>query len=172
MFARVGGLAARPASARTPSAGAVDAAPRHVMKRILVGLDGSPRAPHVLAAAQRLAELTDSTLIAYRAIGVAPDMPREVLDATDARLEDILRRNAHTELQRLTADVPRGRLDSIVVELATPWDGICGAARKYDVDLIVIGSHGYQGLDRILGTNAGKVANHADRNVLIVRTPL
>ena len=142
------------------------------MKRILVALDGSPRAPHVLAAALRLAELTDSQLIAYRAIGVAPDMPREVLDATDARLEDILRRNAHTELQWLTAEVPPGRLDKIAVELATPWDGICGAARRYDVDLIVIGSHGYQGLDRILGTNAGKVANHADRNVLIVRTPL
>lgn len=142
------------------------------MKRILVGLDGSPRAPHVLAAALRLAELTDSKLIAYRTIGVAPDMPREVLNATDARLEDLLRRNAYTELQRLTADVPPERIENIVVELGTPWDGICGAARRFDVDLIVIGSHGYQGLDRILGTNAGKVANHADRNVLIVRTPL
>lgn len=142
------------------------------MKRILVALDSSPRAPYVLAAALRLAELTNSTLIAYRAIGVPPDLPRHVLDATDARLEDVLRSNAHTELQQLTADVPRERLEKIAVELATPWDGICGAARKYDVDLIVIGSHGYQGLDRILGTNAGKVANHADRNVLIVRTPL
>lgn len=142
------------------------------MKRILVGLDGSPRAPHVLAAALRIAELDNATLIPYRAIGVAPDMPREVLNATDARLEDVLRRNALTELQRLTEAVPRERLEKFVVELATPWDGICGAARKHDVDLIVIGSHGYQGLDRILGTNAGKVANHADRNVLIVRTPL
>lgn len=142
------------------------------MKRILVGLDGSPRAPHVLAAALRMAEITDAKLIAYRTIGVAPDMPRDVLDATDARLEDVLRRNAHAELQRLLADVPRERIEKIVVELATAWDGICGAARKYDVDLIVIGSHGYQGLDRILGTNAGKVANHADRNALIVRTPL
>lgn len=142
------------------------------MKRILVGLDGSARASYVLDAAVRLAELTDSTLIAYRAIGVPLDMPREVLDTTDARLEDILRRNAYTELERLTAAVPRGRLEKLAVELATPWDGICGAARKHDVDLIVIGSHGYHGLDRILGTTAGKVANHADRNVLIVRTPL
>ena len=142
------------------------------MKRILVGLDGSERAPHVLDAALRLAELTDSTLIAYRAIGVAPDMPLEVLELTDARLEDILRSNAHAQLEQLTANVPRERLEKIAVELATPWDGICAAARKYDVDLIVIGSHGYQGLDRILGTNAGKVANHADRNLLIVRTPL
>lgn len=142
------------------------------MKRILVGLDGSQRAPRVLDAAVRLAELTGSSLIAYRAIGVPPDMPRDILEVTDARLEDILRRNAHTDLERLTESVPRDRLEKIAVELATPWDGICTAARRYDVDLIVIGSHGYQGLDRILGTNAGKVANHADRNVLIVRTPL
>jgi len=142
------------------------------VKRILVALDGSPRAPTVLAAALRLAELEDATLIVYRAIGVPTDMPRELLDVTDARLEDVLKRNAHTDLERLTADVPRKRIEKITTELATPWDGICTAARKDDVDLIVIGSHGYGGLDRILGTIAGKVANHADRNVLIVRTPL
>jgi len=142
------------------------------VKRILVALDGSPRAPTVLAAALRLAELSNATLIAYRAIGVPTDMPRELLDVTDARLEDVLKMNAHTDLERLTADIPRARLEKITTELATPWDGICAAARKYDADLIVIGSHGYGGLDRILGTIAGKVANHADRNVLIVRTPL
>lgn len=142
------------------------------MKRILVALDGSPRAPTVLAAALRLAELEHATLIVYRAIGVPTDMPRELLDVTDARLEDVLKRNAHTDLERLTADIPRERIEKITTELATPWDGICTAARRDDVDLIVIGSHGYGGLDRILGTIAGKVANHADRNVLIVRTPL
>jgi len=142
------------------------------VKRILVALDGSPRAPTVLAAALRLAELEHATLIVYRAIGVPTDMPRELLDVTDARLEDVLKRNAHTDLERLTADIPRERIEKITTELATPWDGICTAARRDDVDLIVIGSHGYGGLDRILGTIAGKVANHADRNVLIVRTPL
>ena len=142
------------------------------MKRILVALDGSPRAPTVLAAALRLAELEDASLIVYRAIGVPSDMPRELFDVTDARLEDVLKRNAHTDLQRLTAGVPSKRIEKLTTELATPWDGICAAARKDDVDLIVIGSHGYGGLDRILGTIAGKVANHADRNVLIIRTPL
>jgi nucleotide-binding universal stress UspA family protein len=37
------------------------------------------------------------------------------------------------------------------------------------VDLIVIGSHGYDALDRLLGTTAAKVVNHADRSVLVVR---
>ena len=142
------------------------------MKRILVALDSSPRAPTVLAAALQLAAQADAQLVIYRAIGVPPDFPRELFNVTDLRLEDVLLRNAHTDLERLIADAPRERIEKIATAFATPWDGICAAARTYDVDLIVLGSHGYGGLDRILGTNAGKVVNHADRNVLVVRTPL
>jgi nucleotide-binding universal stress UspA family protein len=35
--------------------------------------------------------------------------------------------------------------------------------------LIVIGSHGFSGIDRLLGTTAGRVVNHADRSVIVVR---
>jgi nucleotide-binding universal stress UspA family protein len=37
--------------------------------------------------------------------------------------------------------------------------------------LIVIGSHGYGGLDRVLGTTAARVVNHALCSVLVVRPP-
>ena len=142
------------------------------MKRILVALDASERAPSVLAAASRLAVLADAKLIVFRAIGVPPEMPPELFKVTDVRLEDVLRNNAHTDLSRLVADLPRERVEKIVAELATPWDGICRAAREQDVDLVVIGSHGFGGLDRLLGTTAAKVVNRSDRNVLVVRTPL
>lgn len=142
------------------------------MKRLLVAIDGSPRAETVVAAAARLAELADGTLILFRAIGVPPDMPREVLNLVDRSLEDILIGNAHAELERIAASLPRRRVERIVTPFATAWDGICRTARELDVDLIVIGSHGYGGLDRVLGTTAAKVVNHADRNVLVVRTLL
>lgn len=142
------------------------------MKRILVALDSSRRAPAVLAAALRLAELADARLVVFRAIGVPPEMPPELFKVTDLTVEDVLRNNAHTDLARLVAEVPPGRIEKIDTELATAWDGICTAARRHDVDLIVIGSHGFGGFDRLLGTTAGKVVNHADRNVLVVRTPL
>ncbi len=142
------------------------------MKRILVALDSSPRAPLVLAAADRLAALTGASLIVFRAVTVPPDMPRELLTVTDLRLEDLLIRNARTDLERLTQDAPPARIEKVVTELATPWDGICRAAREQAADLIVIGSHGYGVLDRVLGTTAGKVVNHADRNVLVVRAAL
>ena len=142
------------------------------MKRILVALDGSPRAEIVLSAAARLAELAGSKLVLFRAIGIPSDMPREVLNLMDRNLEDVLIGNAHAELERFAATLPRDRVERIITPFATAWDGICRTARELDVDLIVIGSHGYSGIDRVLGTTAGKVVNHADRNVLVVRTLL
>lgn len=142
------------------------------MKRILVGLDSSPRAATVLAAALQLSTATGAKLVVYRAIGVPPDVPKELLTITDATLESVLEQRAREDLARLLANVPPERIARIATAFATPWDGICRAATEYDADLIVIGSHGYGGLDRLLGTNAAKVVNRADRNVLVVRTPL
>jgi nucleotide-binding universal stress UspA family protein len=142
------------------------------MKRILVALDSSSRAPKVLEAATRLAELTGAKLVLYRAITISPDVPREALVETDTRLEDLLVANARTDLQQIAEHVRPELLEQVVTAFATPWDGICRVARERDVDLIVIGSHGYGGLDRLLGTVAAKVVNHADRNVLVVRTAL
>ncbi len=142
------------------------------MKRILVGVDGSPRAPTVLAAAARLATIAEAKLVLFRAIALPPELPQEVLAMPTARVEDILRSAAHAELDKLASAIDPALIERITTELATPWDGITREAKKVDADLIVIGSHGYGGLDRLLGTTAAKVANHTDRNVLIVRTPL
>lgn len=142
------------------------------MKRILVALDGSPRAGTVFAAARRLAELSQAQLVLYRAISVAPDLPRELIMQGEERLEDVLIAHARGDLEQIAASAPPALIEHVTTAFATPWDGICRAAREYDVDLIAIGSHGYGGLDRLLGTVAAKVVNHADRNVLVIRTAL
>src|SRR5512133_3349970 len=111
------------------------------MKRILVGVDGSKRAPLVLAAATQLAKLTGAKLIVYRAISIPTDMPQELLTMIDRRLEDVLLANARTSLERLAAETGRDHVEQFVVTLATAWDGICRTATEYGVDLIVIGSH-------------------------------
>jgi nucleotide-binding universal stress UspA family protein len=58
---------------------------------------------------------------------------------------------------------------AIEVVVATPWQAVCFSAQAHEVDLIVIGSHGYGGLDRVLGTTAARVVNHALCSVLVVR---
>jgi nucleotide-binding universal stress UspA family protein len=57
----------------------------------------------------------------------------------------------------------------VLVHVGAPWESICRAARENAVDLIVIGSHGVHGIERLLGTTATRVLNHADRSVLVVR---
>ena len=142
------------------------------MKKILVALDGSERAARVLDAAVHLAETSGAKLVLYRAISVSPDLPRQSLVAPETKLEDLLTSYARSDLSKIAESIRPELVHQVVTAFATPWDGICRAAREHDVDLIVIGSHGFGGLDRVLGTVAAKVVNHADRNVLVVRTAL
>ncbi|MDQ3365692.1 MAG: universal stress protein [Myxococcota bacterium] len=123
----------------------------------------------MLATASELATLGHASLVLYRAVGIQPDLPTDLLRVTNLSLEEVLLRNAREDLTRLAAAVPGLVVDQIVATFATPWDGICRAGREHDADLIIIGSHGYGALDRLLGTTAGKVVHHADRNVLVVR---
>lgn len=139
------------------------------MKRILVCLDASPRAPHVLAVAGDLAARTGSKLAVFRSVGLPPEVDKEFLVVSPNDVVAQLTTRAREDLTKLTADVSPATLDGLYVRIGTPWDAICTEARTLDADLIVVGSHGYSGLDRVLGTTAAKVVNHADRSVLVVR---
>jgi universal stress protein F len=140
-----------------------------MMNRILVGLDASPRAEGVLQAATELARATGGKLVLFRAVGVPHEIPVEAYSMTPANLAELLEREAQKYLDAVAAKAPAGMVETAEVHVGTPWQGICAAAEKHHVDLIVIGSHGYSGLDRIIGTTAAKVVNHAKQSVLVVR---
>jgi len=142
------------------------------MKRILVALDGSPRAPLVLAAATKLAELAQGKLVLFRAVGVPPELPLDMLAMAPHNLEAALLEDARASLLAYAARLPPTLVADKVVELGIAWDAIVREAHKQEVDLVVIGSHGYGRLDRLLGTTAAKVVNHAEQNVLVVRNAL
>ena len=139
------------------------------MDRILVGLDGSPRAAGVLDAALQLARHVGARLVLFRAVGVPHEIPVEAYSMTPASLAEMLQRSAKRYLDHAAAELPAGTVVETVVGIGTPWQAICAAAEHHGADLIVIGSHGYSGLDRLIGTTAGKVVNHASRSVLVVR---
>lgn len=139
------------------------------MKIFLVALDASPRATTVLDAAILLARPLGAQLILYRSVGLPPEIPQHFYQLGTGDLETTLIDAAKLELAALTAKVPTGMLADQIVEIASPWDGICRAAKAHKAELIVIGSHGYSGLDRLLGTTAAKVVNHAHCSVCVVR---
>jgi nucleotide-binding universal stress UspA family protein len=139
------------------------------MKRILTCLDGSQRAPYVLSTAVSLARGTGAKVLLFRAVSIPSELPPRLYSVSPNDLPDILLESAKSELTELARDVPQDLIDGIEVHVGSPWDAICTAAQAHDADLVVIGSHGYGALDRILGTTAAKVVNHIDRSVLVVR---
>jgi universal stress protein F len=140
------------------------------MKTILVGLDGSPRADGVLAYAESLGRITGARLVLFRCFEIPPDMTL-AWPCSDETFESALRAQAQKYLDSCAAKLPTGLLRGVRVVLGHPWEAVCKAAIEETADLIVIGSHGYSGIDHLLGTTAAKIVNHADRPVLVVRGP-
>ena len=139
------------------------------MKPYLVALDSSPRASHVLAAAIAFAQATSTKLVLFRAVGLPGDLPIEAYAMPPDGMVDVLQQRAMRELDQASRVIPEGLTFETRVEVGTAWQAICDAGKVVDAALIVIGSHGYSALDRLLGTTAARVVNHADRSVLVVR---
>jgi universal stress protein F len=98
------------------------------------------------------------------------EVPIEAYAMSPDEVIDVLKQRATKELEDLSRALPTGISFGIRLDVGVPWQAICDAGRKESAALIVIGSHGYSGLDRLLGTTAARVVNHADRSVLVVRS--
>jgi nucleotide-binding universal stress UspA family protein len=142
------------------------------MKSLLVALDGSSRAKAVLKAAVDQAQATGAKLVLLRAVGIPVELPYAAMAMSPADVVSVLEQRANADLTELARElVPSAVPWEMRVETGVAWQCICHAAQTVDAALIVIGSHGYGALDRMLGTTAARVVNHADRSVLVVRSP-
>jgi nucleotide-binding universal stress UspA family protein len=139
-----------------------------MIHKLLVALDASVRAEGVFLSAVDVAEPVGASLHLLRVIAIPPEFPPaghvSHVDALPAYLE----REAVTQLRSFAERAPHLHIETSTVESTQPWRAILEAADRVDADLIVLGSHGYEGIDYLLGTTAGKVANLARRNVLVV----
>jgi nucleotide-binding universal stress UspA family protein len=136
---------------------------------ILVAIDDSPRAQAVLTAAVKLAHIFKTPLILCRVIALPTAQFTTDGIPTGIDLQPALEQQAMKDLESVALGVPPDIERRLVTTLDIPWEGICEMAKEHNASLIVLGSHGYGGLDRLLGTTAAKVVNHADRSVLVVR---
>lgn len=143
-------------------------APQRSFSSLLVALDESPRAPLVFSTATALARRTDATITLIRVLTEPADVPPAGQTNPDS-LRDDLERIVRAELQRLIDSAPDVRFARPVVVDGDPWRRIIEAGVRLDADLIIVGNHRYHGVERVLGTVASRVVNHADRNVLVVR---
>jgi nucleotide-binding universal stress UspA family protein len=139
------------------------------MKRILVGLDHSPRAAAVLEQAAALARATGAELYLLRALSIPAEIPPDAFRSSPGELVQRWREESARDLERQALSIDPGIVTHVLVHIGSPWQSICQVAKEQAVDLVVIGSHGLHGIERLLGTTATRVVNHVDRPVLVVR---
>ncbi|MDB4945024.1 MAG: hypothetical protein JWP97_4558 [Labilithrix sp.] len=139
------------------------------MKTFLVCLDASPRAPLVLSRAVELAVALSAHLVLLRVVGLPPELGHAMYVDTAANLLDSMTADARQDLETVALDHPLARIVACHVHVGAPWDTICREATALEADLVILGSHGYSGFDRFLGTTAAKVVDHCDRSVHVVR---
>lgn len=138
-------------------------------ERIVVGLDDSPRAPDVLEAALSIASRHGAKLWLVRAAGLQSQLPQELLAVRPDEVPAILQQLEQARLAELLASAKSSQPAEIVVEIGRAADVICSFAKRVRAQLVIVGSHGYRGLDHLLGTTAERVANTAPCSVLVVR---
>ena len=138
------------------------------MKRILVCLDGSPAQKSVLDTAAMISGALGAKLILFHAVAIPVHLPPQALAVPPTDVGGLLSDLARKQLEELAKSQP-GMIERIQIEIGTAWRAVCDTAKADDVDLVVIGSHSYGGIDRLLGTTAAKIVDHAPCSVYVVR---
>jgi nucleotide-binding universal stress UspA family protein len=141
-----------------------------LQKKILVALDDSPRAPNVFDTGAQYCRALNAELYLYRTLTVPQEFPAAAAYPESDHLAEVLASSARRDLDELARRAPDVQVKDTLVGFGLPGQMILETAESLNVDLIVIGSHGYHGWDRVLGTTAATIANRSKRNVLVVHS--
>ena len=144
----------------------------HIQK-ILVPVDFSEGSVAALRCAAGLAQRTGASLTLLHVVDslIAPMEDLNYTYVDSKALRAAVEKRANEKLSQLARkEIDPTAHASPLVRRGTTWEEIIETARRGGADLIVIGSHGYSGLKRVLlGSTAEKVVRHAGCPVLVVR---
>ena len=144
-----------------------------MFKHILLATDGSVSAEHAAHKALELARIHGAQITAvcvvdpYPYVGIGEDNPAGFQSYMSAAQAAATHTFTHLERLAKAVGVP---LKTWLVEDTQVVQGILMVADEAQSDLIVVGSHGRHGVQRlILGSVAQKVVAQSTRPVLVVR---
>lgn len=137
-------------------------------KKILVAIDGSDWSDRAFTVAVELAQLAGSTLTALAVEGPLPAYAATVGEVDEVKREKdsffrTLAANARASGERAGVAI------DVVVRPGHPAELISHVAEEGGYDLVVLGHRGHFVRDRLLGSTADRVAEHAPCPVMIVR---
>jgi nucleotide-binding universal stress UspA family protein len=149
-----------------------------MFQRILVPLDGSPRAEQAIPVAARLAHASGGTVVLLQVVGIPleyePALYASYVAQTPFYAQELLNAELTKARYYLVDRAQSEHLTGIITETEVRSGAAAPAilefARAQQVDLIVMCSHGRTGFTRwALGSVAQKVARHSTTPVLILR---
>ena len=137
-------------------------------KHILVGLDLSTESQQVVNRVKFLFDNTNTKIsichiLAPLAFTYGGDIPVDLSDV-QTQLQD----QAKERLSALGAELNVSAEDQHVI-LGHPAQEMHSMAKNFNMDLIVVGSHGRHGLSLIFGSTSNSVLHGAECDVLAVR---
>ena len=141
------------------------------MKQILVPTDFSQHAENALKVAAQIAKKNNSEIIVLHMLELPNQMNDAVLGGAGIPETMLFMKKANEMLDEISS---RPYLEGIevteIVKIDKPIHGITQVSKEYDVDLIVMGSHGSSGLEELLiGSNTEKVVRNSDIPVLVIK---
>ncbi len=143
-------------------------------QKILVPLDGSNRAEAILPHVIELARCTKARIIFLQVIEPMPLIvgPDVVYPAPFPGEEEARRREAGAYLAELqTRLCAQGIETGICIEHGQVVEQIIGVARREEVGLIAMASHGRTGFSQMIyGSVAAGVLHRIDRPLLLIRS--
>jgi nucleotide-binding universal stress UspA family protein len=144
------------------------------IRRILFATDFSEGSSHALPYAADIARQYDAKLFLVHVIyDVAKSAGWYVPHVSIDEIYHDMEKSAMAELEKSFVDEMRGLRDvEHVVLKGIPYEEISKFAVEKKIDLVVLGTHGRRGIDRMLfGSTAEQVVRNAPCPVLSVRTP-
>ena len=145
-----------------------------MFKNILLPTDGSDQSLRAAKLGIALAKQVGARVHAYHvlaplaAVAHISDLIRHAPD--DYHHEAISRAQQQLEVIHDMASEAGVPFDGDYAFDQRPSSAIVGAARRFDCDLIVMGTHGRTGIDRLmLGSETGKVLSCSDVPVMVCR---
>lgn len=137
-------------------------------RNILVPVDFSAHTNRILKRAVEMANNNDARLTLLHVVDDIL-MPGEFYDvAADIEVEKKQHEVANARMAKLLSGSDYPMLESDVIS-GNPGSSILNYADEHNMDLIVIGSHGKRGVERMLGSVAHRVMQHAVCDLLTVR---
>jgi nucleotide-binding universal stress UspA family protein len=142
-----------------------------MFQRLLVPLDGSPRAEQALPVAARLAQATQATMILLQVIPTREETGWPTTDWSTRQLEQSRLEKERAYLHHLTqTPALANRAVTTRACIGVPAEQILAAVENEQADLLVLCSHGRTGLKRwALGSVAQKVARSSSVPVLVLQ---